>query len=175
MNETAEATLLTLPKEIKTIVVPDRGKGANWARNEGFKQVKTEFVLFSDNDINWHEGAVECLLETLISHPEASYAYGAYEMGGSRQCDMEFNADVLKLGNYISTMSLVRSADFPGFDEKIQRLQDWDLWLTMLEQGKTGIYCGRVIFDTPLKDGITQNGKMSWEDAFKIVKEKHFL
>ena len=42
--------------------------------------------------------------------------------------------------NYIHTSSLVRRSAFPGFDEDIKRFQDWDVWLTMAEQGKKGIY-----------------------------------
>jgi len=168
-------TLKSLPKVKKIVSSDDDLKGANWARNEGFKGVDTEYVLFSDNDINWHENALESLLDTLERTPEASYSYGAYKIGSITQCNEKFNADELRKRNYISTMSLIRTKDFPGFDEKIQRFQDWDLWLTMLEQGKTGVYCGRIIFDTPLKDGITHNGKLTLFEAYNIIKDKHKL
>jgi len=175
-GQTAEITLNSLPKGIKTIVIDDlEGRGANWARNEGFKSVDTEFVLFSDNDINWHENAVESLLEALESHPEASYSYGAYEMGGEMYCDMEFDDNVLRLSNFISTMSLVRTKDFPGFDENIKRFQDWDVWLTMLADNKKGVYCGRTIFDTKIRDGITYNGKVGIREAFIAIKAKHHI
>jgi glycosyltransferase involved in cell wall biosynthesis len=172
-TETANQTLNYLPKEVKKIIVNDNGRGANWARNEGFKAVNTEFVLFSDNDIKWRPNALESLYMTLQEHPEASYAYGAYLMGGNIYCNVEFNPDWLKLSNYISTMSLIRTKDFPGFDENIDRFQDWDLWLTMLEDDKVGVYCGEVIFDTDVKDGITHNSKISIEEAYKKIKEKH--
>ena len=175
-GQTAETTLKSLPKGIKTIVInDDEERGANWARNEGFKAVETEFVLFSDNDINWHENAVESLLDALERHPEASYAYGAYEMRGRKYCDMEFDENVLRLSNFISTMTLVRTKDFPGFDENIKRFQDWDVWLTMLDDDKTGVYCGRTIFDTKIRDGITHNGKVGVSEGITAIRAKHKL
>jgi glycosyltransferase involved in cell wall biosynthesis len=161
---------------VKTIVVEDKKKkGANWARNKGFESVDTEFVLFSDDDIRWREGAIEKLLETLEAHPEVSYSYGAYVMGGNVYCDQEFDPDLLLLSNYISTMSLIRTKDFPGFDESLDRFQDWDLWLTMLRDDKIGVFCGEIIFDTDIRDGITHNGKVSIEEAFLKIKDKHKL
>jgi len=161
---------------VKTIVVEDKQKkGANWARNKGFEQVDTEFVLFSDDDIKWRENALESLLEALERNPEASYSYGAYVMDGNVYCDQEFDEDLLLLTNYISTMSLIRTKDFPGFDESLGRFQDWDLWLTMLENGKKGVFCGEIIFDTDVRDGITHNGKVGIEEAFLKIKEKHKL
>ncbi len=165
----------SLPKGIKIIQIKDKGKGANWARNEGFKQVNTEFVLFSDNDINWSKTGIQSLLDTLLEHDGASYSYGAYEMAGHIQCDQEYNEFQLMEYNYISTMSLIRTKDFPGFDEEIKRFQDWDLWLTMMEADKRGVYCGEVVFDTPYKDGISKNGDMGLLEAVNIIKAKHLL
>lgn len=118
------------------------------------------------------EGALESLLEALNEHPEASYSYGAYNIGSETYCDQEFRADALRLMNYISTMSLIRTKDFPALMSTLY-IVDWYLWLTMLDQGKTGVYCGRVIFDTPIRDGITQNGKVPFSEAYEIVKKKH--
>lgn len=89
---------------------------------------------------------------------------------------LPFDREELKKHNYISTMSLIRAEDFSGFDEKIKRLQDWDLWLTMIEQGKTGVYCGKRIFST--KKGTEHKITAGYEDykkAYDIIKRKHNL
>ena len=174
-SEEAKITLESLPKGIKIIQVKDKGKGANFARNQGFKQVKTEFVLFSDNDIKWRETGIQSLLDALQEEDNASYSYGGYKMGNLVQCNLEFRADRLQMFNYISTMSLIRTKDFSGFDEDIERLQDWDLWLTMLDEGKSGVYCGEIIFETKKKDGISYNGKIDLETAVNIIKAKHLI
>ena len=163
---------------MKIIEVKDtQGKGANWARNKGFEKVDTEYVLFSDDDIQWEPDALERLIEPLEKVAPVSYSYGSYEINGKIQCDKEFNPATLRDTNFISTMSLIRTKDFPGFDESIKRLQDWDLWLTMLLKDQNyGVYVGKKIFTTQKRDGITE-GKdaQPYAEAVEIIKKKHSL
>jgi len=177
--EDAGVTLASLKRQtfqdFSAIVSPDTHGNANWARNRGFERCSAPFVLFSDNDIQWEPDALQVLMDTLKRNPSASYAYGAYRHGSRINSGQDFDAEALKRKNYISTMSVIRTEHFPGFDESLQRLQDWDLWLTMLEQGHVGVFCGRTVFYTAVKLGITHNGKVSWEEAERIVKAKHRL
>lgn len=178
MEEGAELTLKSLAtqtfKDFSTIVVPDEGKGASWARNEGFKRVESEYVLFSDNDIDWKPNALEVMMSALRRYPKASYAYGRYKIGDLVIGHKLFDPIALLKNNYISTMSIIRSKDFCGFDEKLKRFQDWDLWLTMTKQGKRGVYCNELIFETPLREGISIGGQAMIE-ALKAISDKHFL
>lgn len=175
-GDTLYPALRTLrgPREIVVVDDPD-GRGAPWARNRGFEKVRTPFVLFSDADVEWEPDAVEALCAALLAAPEAAYAYGSYEMDGAVYCDRPFDAAALRRNNFVSTMSLVRREAFPGFDEDLPRLQDWDLWLTMLEQGRTGISCGWRIFRTQKRTGISFGGPVTWEQARAIVARKHGL
>ena len=174
-----EITLRTLAQQsyqdFEIVVAWDEKGSANWARNQGFRLVRTPFVLFSDDDIEWEPEALRALMATLHNHPEASYAYGAYELDNGIHCNQRFDEHRLRRGNFISTMALIRTDDFPGFDEQIQRLQEWDLWLTMLEAGNTGAYCGRVTFRTAKRAGITFGPGISWHEAERAVKAKHRL
>lgn len=174
----ADITLKSLEEQtftdFDTIVIDDENRGANWARNEGFKKVKTEFVLFSDDDINWDLNGIAHLYGYLMAAPEASFSYGSYKMGDQIFCDKEYDAGLLMQTNYISTMSLIRSEHFPGFDENIKRLQDWDLWLNMLRTGKIGVYCKRQIFTTEIRDGISYGkDSIDWTKAVNIIKAKY--
>lgn len=157
------------------VICQDEVGNANWARNRGAEWAHTEFILFSDDDIDWLPNALALLVETLRTRPEANYAYGAYRMGDVIQCDKSFSSAELKRHNYISTMSLIRTRDFPGFDEFLARLQDYDLWLTMLEQGKMGVYCGAVLFETQKRFGITYGSGQTYDEALAIVRQKHGL
>lgn len=162
-------------QDFDLVICQDEVGNANWARNRGAEWAHTEFILFSDDDIGWLPNALALLVETLRSRPAAHYAYGAYRMGNVIQCDKSFSPSELKRHNYISTMSLIRTQDFPGFDEFLARLQDYDLWLTMLEQGKMGIYCGAVVFETQKRFGITYGSGPSYDEALSIVRQKHGL
>jgi glycosyltransferase involved in cell wall biosynthesis len=169
------ASLAPQLEDCELIVAWDQGHGANWARNRGAERARGEYLLFSDDDIEWRPGAVEALLHALAAAPRASYSYGAYEMGGVIQCDQEFDAQRLRKANFISTMSLIRRAHFPGFDEALGRLQDWDIWLAMLASGMVGVFCGSLIFTTKVRNGITFGGPVEYESARRTVSEKHGL
>lgn len=178
--ETPDYTLESLKQssyqDFKVVTVNDQGKGACWARNEGFKQCDTEFVLFSDNDIQWTINGLKYLVETLKSHPEASFSYGVYRIGPYTQCHEQFDPGLLTHHNYISTMSVLRAKDFVGFDETLKRFQDWDLWLNLLlNHGKVGVNCNKLIFETPVKAGITQNPELNETEAERVIKTKYNL
>lgn len=84
----------------------------------------------------------------------------------------DFSAAALGRGNYISTMSLIRTEKFPGFDETLPRFQDWDLWLTMLRKGNTGVFTGKCSFYTESHPyGITSGKYM--RPATETIMEKH--
>jgi glycosyltransferase involved in cell wall biosynthesis len=154
----------------------DEWGNANKARNAGvpLTSPSTEYLLFSDDDIVWKRDALMLMMATLRNAPKASYCYGTYEMGGRRYCDQVFDARILERRNFISTMSIIRRVDFPGWDEDLERLQDYGLWLRMwAESSKYGVHCGYVIFETAVRDGITRNGRVTYEQAFSIIQKKY--
>lgn len=156
---TCDSLKLQTYQDFKIVIVPDQGKGAPWARNEGFKQCDTEFVIFSDNDIQWKENAIEVMMETLRHFHRASYCYGRFKVDDTLWGHQMFDPIKLLTQNYISTMSLIRSEDFRlcgGFDESLKGFQDWDLWLNLLiNHKKRGVYCNEFIFTTEARKGIS--------------------
>lgn len=159
--------------QIEIILAWDKWENANAARNHGVQFARAEYLLFCDDDIDWFDGAIDHMLAFLKAHPDAAYVYGGYTLGENLRCNREFSTPALLRSNYISTMSIIRASCFVPFDRTIERLQDWDLWLTLLENGKTGVYCGKPVFTTAIRDGITQNGKISYDDAVAVIRRKH--
>lgn len=161
--------------------------GANWARNYGAHLAQGEYLFFCDADIILRKDALHKLFLALEKNKNASYAYSSFKLGWKKMPSRHFDAETLKKFNYISTMSLIRRADFPGFDEKIEKFQDWDLWLTMLEQGKVGIFINEILFYAKPDKGMSRwlpkfFYKLPWlqevkkyNEAMKIIKEKHRL
>ena len=152
-----------------------KNRGAPSARNLGFARSKGAYVLFLDVDCYLRPYALEWYLNVLHANPNAAYAYCNFELGGVPQKFHKFDETALRQRNYISTMSMIRSGAFPGFDETIQRLQDWDLWLTMLRYGMKGVWVGdKVLFETVYRaGGITKGGSIELTPAYQVVKKKH--
>lgn len=165
-------------KKFEVIVEFDKKKeGAPTMRNKGFKKANGSLVLFSDNDIEWKPYALEVMARKLREHPTKAYAYGSYTLEGRLVGHQEFSTHDLWKWNYISTMALLRKEDFPGFEPSLKKFQDWDLWLTLLEKGRDGVFCGMVLFSTKYRpDGITY-GKESPEstEARSIVMKRHSI
>lgn len=165
----------TLQPDEYIIIRDTARKGASWARNEGASRAKGKYILFSDDDIVWTPKALQTLCRALESDPGPSFSYGWWKKDGisAPYSKRPWDAERLLENNYISTMSLIRRKDFPGFDVSIKRLQDWDVWVTLVKQGKYGVFCDTLIFTTKeARDGITKNG-ISWEKAAEIVRKKH--
>ncbi|MFA5133591.1 MAG: glycosyltransferase family A protein [Patescibacteria group bacterium] len=139
-------------------LIKQKNLGANAARNRGAKEAHGEYLFFCDADIILKPYALERLKKTLDSNAEAAYAYCSFKFGIKKITSQKFDIEILKKYNYISTMSLVRKKDFSGFDEKLQKFQDWDLWLTMAMEGKYGIFVSEVLF----KAIPAKNGKSKW-------------
>lgn len=137
--------------------------GAPAARNHGFRESKGEYLFFCDADAILESRALEILLNTLLWNAQASYAYSSFKWGQKLFKGRPFDVIALKKEPYIHTMSLIRRGDFPtvGWDESIKKFQDWDLWLTMLENNKFGIFVDDYLFT------ITPGGTISsWLPSF---------
>jgi len=116
---------------------------AQQTRNFGLKQARGEYILFLDADDYLDNQALELLERELNSNDTLKLVYsGRYHFGAPKiigNLDFEFswipenfNLNRFRQNNYISMPSLFRKIGFPGFDPKINRLQDWDAWLSYL-------------------------------------------
>ncbi|HTM68915.1 MAG TPA: glycosyltransferase family A protein [Candidatus Binatia bacterium] len=174
--------------------IKQENRGGNAARNRGWNESKGDYVLFCDADVIMRPDMLAKMLEALGQNPKAAYAYSSFKFGWKKFRLWPFDAARLREMNYIHTTSLIRREHFPGFDESIKRLQDWDLWLTMMEQGHSGVWVPEYLFQClPHKGGISlwvpkAFNAIPWkklgirmknmeklEEARRIMREKHHL
>ena len=173
-----------IPNEVSVIGFLDN-HGVQISRNTGFCYLLRygyEFTLFSDSDVIWAPNALNKLVDALCEGPgrKASYAYCDWNWGGKGLTAGDFDGNRLRQTNYISTMSVIRTQDlikyagaFP-FDEELIRLQDWDLWLTLLKEGCTGIHVPECLFNTQFSEGGISNGP-GYQEALNAITKKHHL
>lgn len=187
--------------------VRQENRGAAAARNRGFnlchsgasqseaiESSQGDFVIFLDADITLRPDCLEKMKQALEEHPEASYAYSSFKFGWKTFACGPFDPERLLQMPYIMTTSLIRAKDFPGFDESLKKFQDWDLWLTMLEHGKIGVWVPDVLLRAaPRKGGMSlwlpsfvhqipwpifgwmPREVRKYREAERIIREKHQL
>lgn len=132
--------------------------GAPRARNTGAKRASGNYLLFADADLIFNQTALEKLFVALKNNPRAAYAYCSFKFGWKKFIGRTYNAAALRQNNYIHTSALIRREFFPGFDEKLKRFQDWDLWLTMMKLGHSGVFVPEILFQAR----VTRRGISAW-------------
>lgn len=182
------------PFRDRITLISEVHRGSNGARNRGWRDARGEYLLFLDSDLILRPDAFTLLLLALVAQRGASYAYCSFRHGFKLFRLWPFDPARLRRMPCIPTFSVVRAADFSGFDESIGRLQDWDVWLTMLERGKIGVWVPEVLMTMKRrKQGISQWvprwvywipwEKLPWQptrvrkyfEAVDIIKKKHHL
>ncbi len=171
----------------------DKNRGAPAARNAGFAESRGEFVIFLDADAVLKPEALQKMKDALDTNPDADFVYSGFRFGFKTFRSQAFDAQALRQANYIHTSALIRREAFPGFDEALKKFQDWDLFLTMSEQGRAGCWIDEELFALKAR-GTMSNWmpkivfKVPWpvfgympktikkyREAEKIIRHKHKL
>lgn len=169
-------------RDPKVKVFRQENMGANHARNRGAELASGDFLLFTDDRVILFPDLVEKQLVALENEGEASYAYCDFKVRvkeGSWRNPLfksrPFDPSILKISNYVSVVSLIRREHFPGFDQDIKCYGDWDLWLTMLDNGYIGVYVPKVLFETiDVEDSATNRLIQNhYVEESTIVYAKH--
>lgn len=171
-----DTTLLIVGRHpSKPRIIKDTHFGAPHARNRGAKEASSDLLFFCDADVVLEPFALERLEQLLNKNPQSSFSYGAFRrwdggvMGGG-----SYEPQRLQKQNFISTMALIRTRDFPGFDESLKRFQDWDLWLSMLAQKKYGVGTNDILH-TVTQPGMISRGAWSRARGILTIRRKHQL
>lgn len=142
-----------------------------------------KYVIFIDRDIIWnYPKALNEMIEKLEnSESNVAFSYCSFKYVG----DINFSfyagdyslSRLLYRGNYISTMSIMKISAFDqigGFDIKLKRFQDWDLWIRF---GLAG-YIGKPVkpnvyfFDAVTELNNSISGKSTTKNDLEFL-EKH--
>lgn len=155
----------------------DRQYNANIGRNIALCCSQGDFIFIADADSVLRK---ECLAKLKAKIDEGfDFAYcnfnviwemGKYIRTGVHICG-RWDEERIKTSNYISVMSLWRREKLGTFDSKLERMQDWDMYLDAVERGLKAGYVGEKLFTVFMREeGMSRKiDKKLWEE---IVREK---
>lgn len=172
---------------IRVLTIPH--SGAQAARNAGGKEANGEFVCFLDSDCVLEPGASKMWVEQFDKNPEVGFIYSGYKFFGEKHAieSEPWDPWTLRIRNYISGCFPMRKSLYPGWTEGLKSLQDWDMWLSLLEKAtdlgwkpeKLGLYVRGYAFATAYPDSESISGQgctpEAWLDRMDAVKKLHKL
>ena len=112
------------------------------ARNQGLKQARWTLIAYLDSDNTWYPEFLAAAVDAFAADPAADLIYGilvtdAHRLDGARLLWKPFDRDDLLSGNFIDMNVVVHHKRlierYGDFDEKLDRLSDWDLILRYTE------------------------------------------
>lgn len=132
-------------------LVSQENQGLAGARNSGIRHAQGMLVALLDSDDQWLPQYLEQMVRLADENPGASVFYCAVTYVDAQGRDLPQQPDAVVLppaemyaallrSNFLvpSTILMRRTAavDAGLFDPQFRRLQDWELWLRMLGQGR---------------------------------------
>ncbi|HTW96364.1 MAG TPA: glycosyltransferase family A protein [Candidatus Methylomirabilis sp.] len=176
---------------IKYLAFEQENRGAPAARNRGRAAASGDFLFFCDADEVLNKSCLEKMINALKGNAAVGFVFSSFRWGNKFFRVGPFSVKKLQEAPSIHTSSLIRAENFPpsGWDENLKRFQDWDLWLTIAEQGGQGIWIPESLFRIHPAGGTMSSWLPSrvyklfpflktvkkYEAAVKIIKEKHGL
>lgn len=178
-NDGARDVVKTWMKGRECKVVEIEHGGACKARNEGAKHANSPIWVFWDCDCVIEPDAADTWLMVFDKSPEVAFVYSGYRFLGEKGAinSEPFDPWLLRVRNYVSSCFPLRREFFPGWDETLESLQDWDFWLSVVEKGGKGKFLRGYAFATAAPDANSISGKGCtdevWFSRVAKVKEKH--
>jgi glycosyltransferase involved in cell wall biosynthesis len=116
--------------------------GASAARNQGIALASGVLMAYLDSDNIWYPDFLSAAVTVFTADPAVDLVYGMlvtehHALDGTRLLWRAFDRDELLASNYIDLNVVVHRkslvARYGGFDEKLGRLNDWDVILRFTE------------------------------------------
>lgn len=162
------------------IVVQDHA-GAQRARNYGQEFATGDFVVHFDADCIIEPDTAKTWVEQFDKHSDVDFIYSGYKFLDEKGAiDSEhFDPYLLRVRNYISSCFPIRRSKMPKWNESLKSLQDWDFWLSAVENGAKGKYLKGYAFSTAYPDAGSISGQgctnANWLERIDAVKKDHNL
>lgn len=139
---------------VRVIRIPNSKLPA--ARNHGVKEAKGEWIAFVDADDLWAPNKLERQMQELSLHPEADLCYTGRILLVESPASTELRdvikvppadtiaEELLNVNKFPPSCVVIRRSTFlsvGGHDTSFPYVEDWDLWLRLLNAGVKFVDC----------------------------------
>jgi len=152
-------------------VIRQQNAGAPAARNRGLREAKGSMIIFWDADVVGVPTMLKQMKRVLDTQPDVDVVYSNFVFGPKQFTGQPFILEALQKRNFIHSTSLIRRSAAVAWDETLTKLQDWDYWLSMAEQGSRGYWIDEVLFTV----GQRKEGMSRWIPSFVYKKPFRWL
>jgi glycosyltransferase involved in cell wall biosynthesis len=158
-------------------IVNQPNQGVCKARNNGIAKALGEYIMPLDADNKIRPTYIEKAIAVLDSQPEVGVVYGksVYFGEGEKAHYSGEPFDPIKLywANYIDNLAVFRKSAWEqvgGYDANtpILGIEDWDLWMTMYENGIGFHFIDEVLFDYRVVSGSLRSHLFKTENMDKF-------
>lgn len=186
-SDTARKIIGKHMKDKAFSIVEITHSGAQAARNKGGELAQGDILCFLDSDCVLEPGASKMWIEQFDKKPEVGFIYSGYKFFGEKYAleGQPWDPWTLKVRNYISGCFPMRKVLYPGWTDGLKSLQDWDMWLSLVEKAeslgwdvnKLGLFVQGYAFSTSMPEAGSISGDGCrpevWLDRVKAVKTLH--
>jgi len=165
-------------------ILTQPNQGVERAANRAVAEARGELFAFLSADDFFEPTYIDRLYEGLRRSPDSSYSYCRARMFGSRSGLIKgfpFSPYLLiKLGNFVNGSALTVRQDYldlGGYDPALTdyALEDWDLWLRMVEHGRRGTFVSEPLLNWRRHESASRNPEddVNLERSSAVIRERH--
>lgn len=172
---------LKINKYPDLILYHQDNKGQSVARNKGFEIAKGKYILFVDCDDKISDTFLEKTYAVLLSNTRIRICYtkSQYFEKETTEWDLpDFEIKKFLFSNCIPISALLYKEDFikaNGFDENLTYFEDWDLWISIIENGGEVYRIPENLFYYRIRHNANSLTNISTQQEEKIAQNRLFI
>lgn len=175
VDDGTNVTGIEMPSWIKFVRMPFH-KGANVSRNIGTMLATGDYYIYPDADCELYPYALKTMADYLDKNRNVHFVYGHFLMVDENGWVQKFQSlryspKVLLHRNYISVVTMFRKECYLGWNPRLNRFQDWEMWIRMMQKGYIGALIDDVFFFHFIRKKAISSYKSYDEARAEMLKE----
>ena len=172
----------------------EENRGRSFVGNVGMEKAEGEYLNFLDDDDLFYDDHLEVLVREIVKDKAIDAVYSrafvtpitidsvepyVYQTHDYRiDCDQTFNPLRLTRDNFIPIQTILFKKElyneFGGFDESVDYLEDWDLWLRYcLNKNVVDVNKVTSLYRVPFDSSDVETRKEKFKQSLDYLEKKH--